>query len=71
MRLKLESEEDQRARLGRWHIRFTWFPVCIDGSLVWLELVERKMEFRQDPHGDTDIGFWRTYYRAPVGSAKI
>ncbi|QWY83228.1 hypothetical protein [Rhizobium phage RHph_X2_25] len=43
MRLKLESVEEWRARCGKWHRWFAWYPVRVgDSDVRWLEYVERK-----------------------------
>lgn len=43
MRLNLPSYSDEEpADYRDWKPFFAWFPLLIDGTLVWLEKVERR-----------------------------
>jgi hypothetical protein len=39
---------------ANWHRWFAWYPVSIDGQLVWLEIVERRC-------GETFCGDYKEY----------
>jgi hypothetical protein len=60
MRFHYETFDKQKARLGQWHRWFAWFPVDIAlGTTVWLETVERRMEY-QTCYADSG---WEKEYR--------
>lgn len=43
MLIKVETEEQKRARIEQWHNKFAIFPIKIgSGQWVWLETVSRK-----------------------------
>lgn len=43
MKWKYETPEERIKRLEKWHKKFAWFPIKIDGTKYWLEFVERRM----------------------------
>lgn len=61
MKFHCETWEQKKARLGRWHRKFVWFPVrCPDiDRCVWLERVWRRM----DRHSGYSHTFWEKEYR--------
>ncbi len=46
MRLKYETYDQARVRLSQWHNWFAWYPIWENGTVYWLETIERKYAFR-------------------------
>lgn len=53
--------------LGRWHLWFAWHPVTlIDGTRVWWEFVERRLEDGEAVYDDNGL-ITLFEYRKPGG----
>jgi len=53
------------SRKTTWHDWFAWHPVTIDGERVWLESVERRLEYHYGGCGDCVV---YAFYRLPEGA---
>lgn len=42
MKIKLETYNQKRERLSKWHKRFAFFPVILDGGIIWLSYYWRR-----------------------------
>lgn len=62
MRIKVWSTQSERQALFEWHRWFAWHPVVIDGSVVWLERIERQR------YSDWNTCFWK-YRWTPIDTS--
>jgi hypothetical protein len=60
--MKWRASSDSMVR--EWHRWFAWYPVRVDGSMVWFEFVERQSTFYNTGLG----GVWEHEYRTVSGS---
>ena len=44
MKIKVFKTKEERLKLFQWHKKFAWFPVIIDGYVVWLQDVWTKKD---------------------------
>ena len=64
--MKLYNVADRARRLENWHKWFAWHPEAMaDGQVVWLEILERRLEGGKARFDDD--GLIRVFeYRKPV-----
>ena len=69
--MKLYNVADRISRLTQWRSRFAFRPTMLnDGTVVWLERVERRLEGGK-AHFDGD-GLIRMYeYRRPLDKYRV